>query len=158
MSQAPQEPSMEEILASIRRIISEDKKPKRPLSSQVKPTPASEEGDILELRNPLSENTDLPKNGGYSKESSGFQTPRAKTQQKASTPFLSEETVTASREAFYSLERFPVGNLGNKSLEEVVESALRPFLKEWLDANLPSLVKQVVREQVERITHAKMSS
>lgn len=152
--QASQEPSMEEILASIRRIISEDKKPvRRPSASAGKSSSFSEESDILELHDPVSDNIEARQNG-YSRGSLNGQASQAKPK-PPSPSLLSEATVTASRDAFKNLDRPLSGSLGNRSLEEVVEYALRPFLKEWLDANLPTLVKQVVREQVDRITRSR---
>lgn len=153
MSQTPQEPSMEEILASIRRIISEDKKspPKRGSFPQGR---SSAEDDILELQNPLENPSLNGPRGAYNP-----QAPLSRASQKTSSPsFLSEETLAASREALNGLGRSSFGNGkgGNGSLEDVVVQALRPFLKEWLDTHLPALVKQIVREQVERITRSKM--
>ena len=37
------------------------------------------------------------------------------------------------------------------SLEGLVRSILSPYLKEWLDANLPALVERVVQKEVRRI-------
>lgn len=37
------------------------------------------------------------------------------------------------------------------SLEGLVRSILAPYLKEWLDANLPALVERVVQKEVRRI-------
>ena len=50
-AKSPPEPSMEEIIASISRIITEDKKPDEP----VRPTPATEKTDILELTEVVDE-------------------------------------------------------------------------------------------------------
>ena len=36
-----------------------------------------------------------------------------------------------------------------------VESILRPMLKEWLDANLPSMVEKLVQEEISRISNGK---
>jgi len=38
-----------------------------------------------------------------------------------------------------------------KSVEDLVRDALRPLLKEWIDANLPPLVERVVREEIEKL-------
>ena len=37
------------------------------------------------------------------------------------------------------------------TLEEIVRNEMRPLLKAWLDANLPSLVERVVRSEIERL-------
>jgi cell pole-organizing protein PopZ len=42
--------------------------------------------------------------------------------------------------------------VGGRSMEDVVLDALRPMLKEWLDANLPALVEAMVAKEISRIT------
>jgi cell pole-organizing protein PopZ len=44
----------------------------------------------------------------------------------------------------------------NKTIESFLENMLRPQMKEWLDANLPIIVKQVVSEEIKRLV-ANMS-
>nr|WP_321361855.1 DUF2497 domain-containing protein [uncultured Hyphomonas sp.] len=41
---------------------------------------------------------------------------------------------------------------GNNTLEALVREMLRPMIKEWLDANLPSIVEEKVEAEVERIS------
>lgn len=38
-----------------------------------------------------------------------------------------------------------------RTMEEVVAEMLRPMLREWLDDNLPGLVEQLVRSEIERV-------
>lgn len=38
-----------------------------------------------------------------------------------------------------------------RTLDEISTELLRPMLKEWLDANLPTLVEHLVREEIERV-------
>jgi uncharacterized protein len=38
-----------------------------------------------------------------------------------------------------------------KPLEEVAETMLRPMLQDWLDNNLPTMVERLVREEIARI-------
>lgn len=40
---------------------------------------------------------------------------------------------------------------GNRTLEMVVREALLPELKTWLDANLPTLVERIVREEIRKM-------
>ena len=40
-------------------------------------------------------------------------------------------------------------------MEDVVIEALRPMLKEWLDANLPTMVEAMVAKEISRITGKK---
>ena len=43
--------------------------------------------------------------------------------------------------------------MGGKTVESLVRETLKPLLKEWLDRNLPTLVRWVVHEQVEKMVH-----
>jgi cell pole-organizing protein PopZ len=40
---------------------------------------------------------------------------------------------------------------GGLTIEDIVREQLRPMLKAWLDANLPSLVEHLVRAEIERL-------
>lgn len=44
---------------------------------------------------------------------------------------------------------------GNYTLENLMRELLKPMLKEWLDANLPSIVKWLVTEQIEKMLQAQ---
>ena len=41
---------------------------------------------------------------------------------------------------------------GGLTVEALAEAALRPMLKQWLDANLPALVERMVAREIARIT------
>jgi cell pole-organizing protein PopZ len=47
-------------------------------------------------------------------------------------------------------------NAGGQTLEELMIKLLRPMLKEWLDANLLSVVKLSVAEQIEKMLKQKI--
>jgi cell pole-organizing protein PopZ len=40
---------------------------------------------------------------------------------------------------------------GGPTIEDIVREELRPMLKAWLDANLPSLVEHLVGAEIERL-------
>ena len=68
---------------------------------------------------------------------------------------VSDSVAAASAATFASIARrvqsdFAMGN-GAVTLEELTCHLLRPMLKEWLDANLPSLVERLVQEEVHRL-------
>lgn len=42
-------------------------------------------------------------------------------------------------------------SVGNQTVEGLMREMLRPMLKDWLDAHLPSLVKWIVTEQIEKM-------
>ena len=134
--QAPgREPSMEEILASIKKVIAEDKdvRTSEPVS-QAEPQPMvedEEEHEVLELEEELAPAADL------------------------GPPLLDQTAAAVSRSALEHLTTvaatvpaLPQAN----PLEEMVREMLRPILKQWLDDHLPGLVDEHVRREISRIT------
>jgi uncharacterized protein len=131
MGDIQQDPSMEEILASIKRVIAEDGR----VASTVAPRPARRiaraeppaEEDVLELDEPVSEGPSL----------------------------LSDDAAAASAKRLASLsalrqrEQAPA-DAG--ALEAVVREMLRPMLKEWLDQRLPEIVEDLVTREIARLT------
>ena len=139
------EPSMEEILASIRRIITEegDEPPPpgtitvpEPPASAAEPAPTEpvfedgpDDGDVLELTQPLPEST-------------------------GRAPLVSDATAAVTSQSLSTLSSLVVRNYvgADNTLEGLVREMLRPMLREWLDAHLPELVERIVAREVERIT------
>jgi len=77
---------------------------------------------------------------------------------------VSQETIAKAAEALGTLESLTERSakaieldrkIGQKTVDELMQEILRPLLKEWLDSNLPSLVKWVVTEQVEKLIREK---
>jgi cell pole-organizing protein PopZ len=136
-----QDPSMEEILASIKRVIAEDGRaalasPRGPRSSarvEPEPEPLAEEDDVLELSDPVSEQDAL----------------MSQERAAASRQSLAALAAMRQQEDPSSSSSFPV-NEG--PLEAVVREMLRPMLKEWLDQRLPEMVEEMVAREIARIT------
>ncbi|OAN60229.1 DUF2497 domain-containing protein [Sphingomonas sp. TDK1] len=153
MGTASSEPSMEEILASIKRIIADDEpgafargRPLRAvpeIESEVEDEPHVEAGaegpheDVLELREPIA---DVPP------------PPAAPVD-----PILSDRVAEASREKLEALSRLIVKPQvpGSDTLEGLVREMLKPMLRDWLDQNLPQLVEQIVAREIARITGSR---
>lgn len=84
-------------------------------------------------------------------------------------PLVSPETAQESMQAFSELaatlttikqhtekqETFSMDKAGNYTLENLMRELLKPMLKDWLDANLPSIVKWLVTEQIEKMLQAQ---
>jgi cell pole-organizing protein PopZ len=51
----------------------------------------------------------------------------------------------------------PVYRSGGPSIEDVVREELRPMLKQWLDQNLPPMVERLVRAEIERVVGRALS-
>lgn len=53
----------------------------------------------------------------------------------------------------FAVERADVpGRVGNVTLEDMARDLMRPLIKSWLDQNLPEIVEKVVSREVERIS------
>jgi hypothetical protein len=137
MGEIQQDPSMEEILASIKRVIAEDGRTavsERRAASTAAPRgrrlarpDAEPEEDVLELDDPVSEGPGL----------------------------LSEDATAASRQRLASLAALRQRNEAppeSGALEAVIREMLRPMLKDWLDQHLPEIVEEMVSREVARIT------
>lgn len=125
---APEQP-IEDVLASIKRIISADVEAARrfPQPSAIAPA-AAEEEDVLEL---------------------GEASDAAPT---ASKGLVSGKAAKASKAALAALDSVRIDpRAGANTMDGLVREMLKPMLKEWLDANLPELVERVVAREVARI-------
>ena len=127
---------MEDILASIKKVIAEEKElrtsaaPADEDEDDPLPEDASNE-DVLELDQPLAPPMDL------------------------GPPLVDEQAAGKSREALEQLQTVaatvpppPAGN----PLEEIIRGMLRPMLKQWLDEHLPQMVDEHVKREISRIT------
>jgi cell pole-organizing protein PopZ len=130
------EPSMEDILASIKRVIAEEKE----LRSAVPETPAAtqSEDDVLELDESMEEHD------------------AAAPPAELGPPLLDEQAAGTTREKLEALTSVaasapPPQPQGNP-LEEMLREMLRPILKQWLDDNLPRIVDEHVKREISRIT------
>ncbi|MFN3946342.1 MAG: DUF2497 domain-containing protein [Allosphingosinicella sp.] len=135
MGDIRQEPSMEEILASIKRVIAEDGRAAAPRVRRAaapaepsEPAPAAQE-DVLELDDPVADQDGL----------------------------MSEDAAAASRRKLAALSALgraadapPAPDQG--PLEAVIRDMLRPMLKDWLDQHLPEIVEELVTREIARIT------
>ncbi len=150
MADLSAEPSMEDILSSIKRIISEEGDAPRKRAPAAK-APARDE--VLELNEALAEAPEVEDIAPMP------MTPRpaqraATTAAPAPTPIASPQTAAATRGALDNLARLMVKPEpdGDGTLEGLVRELLRPMLREWLDAHLPEIVEAMVAREIERIT------
>lgn len=130
------EPTMEEILASIRRIIAEDD------GERVR-APDAEPG-IDEDDDPLNET-----GARFEAEPSAVL-----ELSEAAQSAVSEAVQAKASESFSALSslRLRGDGAGPETLEDLVREMLQPMLKSWLDANLPEIVEQMVAREIARIT------
>ncbi len=166
------EPSMEEILSSIKRIIAEegDGTQARGRRSRAAPQPIEPEPEeVLELSDPMPaphyepepEPAPAPRVQPAAQPVSERQSPpvqptRAAPVQPAMTdePILSQRTAAASLGSLETLSKLLVKPEPDSdgTLEGLVREMLRPMLRDWLDANLPDMVETLVAREIAKIT------
>jgi cell pole-organizing protein PopZ len=171
---------MEEILASIRRIISEDEPAAEaapaaapepialePMAAEAMPTVEAEE--VLELTDPLPEpepervetHGDLEVHEAEAVlEVEPEPEPMPEPVMAADVydePLVSNPTADQTATSFGHLARSVAMPKGGRNLEDVVAELLRPLLKAWLDEHLPTIVQAKVEEEVERIARRRVS-
>jgi cell pole-organizing protein PopZ len=142
-----EEPSMEEILASIRRIIAEDEG-ESPSGAAAAPQPLRAVSAMQDESMP-SEQISSP-----APSSGPGPTPAAAGQGPTSEGLLSPATTAALDAAFNALAQTGQPRRG-RTVEELVSELMRPMLKTWLDENLPAIVERLVRAEIERISHVR---
>jgi cell pole-organizing protein PopZ len=139
------EPSMEDILASIKKVIAEEKElrsavqvaaPHVDLPSTDEASEQRDEPEVLELDEPVVEDVRLP-------------------EVDLGPPLVSDDAAQASRARLAALSQAaaaapPLPTIN--PLEQMVRDMLRPMLKDWLDQNLPAIVDEHVKREIGRIT------
>lgn len=63
---------------------------------------------------------------------------------------LSKQTDEAIATSFSKLSKVSVAPTHQTSVDDFLKQMLRPMLKDWLDANLPRVVEQIVQAEIER--------
>ena len=173
---AAQEPTMEEILASIRRIISEDEPPAdtEAPEAHAAPEPAPqalaepepEPEDVLELTELAPEPEALETHGDLDVLPAAPAEPEPAPVAAAAVvaspdpveePLLvSAPTAEAASASFGHLSRSIRMPTDGATLEGVVRELLRPLLQSWLDEHLPGIVQNAVAEEVERLARRRV--
>ena len=153
------EPSMEEILSSIKRIIAEegDAVPGRPRRPGRAMAPAPRDDDeVLELSDPIVERYSEPTHDDVAvSEPEPVRTaPPMPAAARQPDPIVSPEAAQATRGALDQLSRLLVKPEpgADGTLEGMVREMLRPMLREWIDTHLPPMVERMVAKEIGRIT------
>lgn len=157
--QQPGEPSVEEILESIKKVIARENgqvtaAPRRRMAQSVseeplEPAALEEAEEVLELDEGAM--LALSEDGEADARIEG-----------APPPLTGEATVNAMRENFAALAmlsqpgRQPqIVRSGETSLEGLTRELLRPMLAQWLDQHLPGMVEELVKAEIARIAGKK---
>jgi cell pole-organizing protein PopZ len=152
VAQRAHEPSMEEILASIRAIIADDRDPAPPAKPQVvyssdapRAVVAAEPDELVPAA-PTPSATIV-----WAREPEpAMETPEPALPPVEEGPLMSEEAENAITVSFHSLAE-SMAEHGREAAERMAREMLRPMLKEWLDENLPAMVERLVRAEIQRV-------
>ena len=151
---------MEDILASIRRILNEDEvtaSGQMTADTALPPPPA--EDDVLVLDNSMMIGA-VPGPEPTQPPAPKSSTPEAMVMNEPVTSphLLAPESEAAAAASVGSLlrtltaERSTEVHRGGPTIEDLVREGIRPMLKSWLDVHLPPLVERLVRAEIERIS------
>jgi hypothetical protein len=168
------ESSMEEIIASISRIIDEDSRTPPPSRRN-----AAGGSEILELTEVVEADGSVRKLAGAAPaaaespaptpevaadptaaETSGVVPQPAAISNPPRDPILSAAASEAAAASFGRLGMVPRERRGepgpllggaDRTLEEIVRDSLHPLLRAWLDEHLPDIVERLVREEIQRV-------
>lgn len=163
------EPSMEEILASIRKIIADED------TGEASAAPELDivETDVLELTQMVQDDGSIVDVTTPQNEEPVAPMSEPVVPEVAAEPVMlpskpeslaSDGAIAASANALSALantveiERLALPSLGNglgnggRTLEDMVLELMRPLLKDWLDRNLPATVDRLVQKEIERIS------
>ncbi|MAF56621.1 MAG: hypothetical protein CMK03_01585 [Ponticaulis sp.] len=178
--EAQNEPTMEEILASIRKIISEDDEPEQDsaveesagddvleldmeaemepepmMAEEPEPEPEPEiefEEPVMEEPEPDFEDVDIVAVEEPEPMPEPAPAPRFTAPPADDGDALLEDEVAGKAAGALGqlMGSMAIGN--GATLESIVRELLRPMLKEWLNENLPGIVEAKVEEEVKRIS------
>jgi uncharacterized protein len=175
---------MEEILASIRRIIADDDASKGPPKAEPMPPPPTPMAPprpaprpVAATPPPVVQHDDLESMLGDADKNSDAdvldltEAMTAETSEPAPSPMpempglhsepvpeqrplISNSTSAAVDSAFNTLAHTVLVQ-NARTLEDLVREMLRPLLKSWLDDNLPGMVERLVRAEIERVSRGR---
>lgn len=132
----PGEPSVEEILDSIKKVIARDNR--AAAASERRSSAPVREEEILELGELAGDDVFEP------------------------APLIADDAISSMRDSLAALATMAAPGVapqivrsGETSLESLVREMLRPMLADWLDKNLPPLVERLVADEIARIVGKK---
>jgi uncharacterized protein len=160
-AQRAHEPSMEEILASIRNIIADDPAKGGALRAPAQvPTPTPHIVYTKDAAAPSAGAPGLSEPPDASAPRVVWSRPQAVEAQAADAvepradPMLSPEANEAVALSFGALSASLEGRSAALA-DSMVSDMLRPMVKTWLDDNLPAMVERLVREEIQRVARGR---
>ena len=141
MADRQAEPSIDEILSSIRKVIAEDEMVDKGQQDAAFDAISSSESHEMPDEVHSSENDILELTSREDDRLVNPETAQGLRQSLSTLAALSQPSA-----------RPQIVRTGETSLEGLITEMLRPMMKEWLDQNLPTLVESMVEREIRRIT------
>ena len=167
LGQDSPDPSMEDILASIRRILNDGDaaaapaqgsdsagEPANPAAPQAGVPLAGTHDDVFLLDAAMM--VEIPPDAIVADMREDIPEPAPGTPPKPDT-LVAPETMHAASSSMGALVRaladrhVPITRGNSLTLEDIVRDELRPLVASWLDEHLPPLVERLVRAEIERV-------
>lgn len=172
------DPSMEEILSSIRRILSEDEK-------EASASPPEDDVLVLDQTMLVKDEVATPAEAPAAMAAQPEPEPEPEPEPLApapavmaampeedvpatlapamdaerDSPLLANDTAESAAASIVGLvrtlaaDRLTPVHRGGPTIEDLVREEIRPLLKTWLDAHLPALVERLVQNEIERVVN-----
>jgi len=163
---------MEDILASIRRILNEGEGEAAPVAEPAAEPTVAVSAPVEEVSAPEPEketqsasttaNEPVEVEDVFILDTAMMVADTAVVEPAAEAPIASTETMAAASQSVGALKKAlserqaQVYKAHAISLEEIVREEVRPMLKSWLDAHLPAIVERLVRTEIERVVAREM--
>ncbi len=151
------EPSVEEILESIKKVIARDNRIEAGRIEAAQPRPRAEAQASLPRTHEVLDLTEIAAQI-LSEEREADDAPEA----LSDSPLIPETTAASMRDSLAALAMLSepgaqpqIVRSGETSLEGLVREMLRPMLADWLDKNLPPMVERMVASEIARIVGKK---
>ncbi len=152
------EPSVEEILASIKKVIARDNRE----AQQAERRRRESAGVLLTPGKPTDENGDELDEDEVLELGEAGELVELDEAEAGDEGLTNANAAQAMRESLAALAMIAepgappqIVRSGETSLEGLVRDLLRPMLAEWLDRNLPEMVERLVKAEIARIAGKK---
>jgi cell pole-organizing protein PopZ len=144
------EPSVEEILESIKRVIARDNRETAQVERRQRESAGVETATLIKQAEETDEDEGI------------FDLGEAVELDEGEERLTTERTAGAMRESLAALAMLAepgaqpqIVRSGETSLEGLVRDMLRPMLAEWLETHLPAIVDRMVQAEIARIAGKK---
>lgn len=159
------EPSVEEILESIKKVIARDNRDQADaMRRQRTPDAAAKPGfhSLSPLTVPVSDEGEGDEEDVLDLSAMPFAGGESADPVDASAGLTNDQAADAMRQSLAALAMLAeppaaprIVRSGETSLEGMVREMLRPMMAQWLDAHLPEIVERLVKAEIARIAGKK---